>query len=628
MALGRGCCCLLPGVLDERAVAPSGTLGAMRPSASGFPRLVRGLPNGSSLEHTEWARRHRGVLVLLLLHVPALAVFGVVQGQGPGHSLWESAILLLFAAGASFSRLPHRLRTVAACTGLITASAMLTHFWGGTIEAHFHFFVMLGVIALYHDWLPFALSVFYVAVHHGVAGAVDPGSVYNHPVAMQAPFLWAGIHAFFVAGLSSALIVLWGLGEKAVRERDAALQENREHLAMLSSTVDSTADGMLVVDMKGQIRLFNRRFQQMWRIPDEILRERDDEAAIAHVLGQLKDPEAFLRKVKGLYDEPNTESFDVLEFKDGRVFERFSRPHRVGDETIGRVWSFHDATDRRRAEKARMKNLSQMKEIEHLRKIQDFRARFVNTAAHELNTPLTPIRIQMHMLEGRLRTHGQDRDLASLAVLKRNFTRFERLVQDLLDVARLESQKLMINRGRVDLGGLLRDVAADHRDSFEAKGLTLDLDAQYVRAVHADPHRITQTLSNLLNNAGRYTPAGGKVTIRARPKPSGVVVCVEDTGAGLTKQQIKRLFLPFSQVSEAQDAKEGTGLGLYICKGIVDLHGGAIWCESDGPGKGSRFSFSLPYDEQRPSHAEKNGAGIHHEAPEGPDATPAITRRG
>lgn len=120
-------------------------------------------------------------------------------------------------------------------------------------------------------------------------------------------------------------------------------------LSLLRATLDASADGILVADGHGRIETFNRRFAELWRLPDTILESGDDEAALGYVLGQLEDPEGFLAKVRDLYADPDAESFDVLRFRDGRVFERYSRPQMLGRQAVGRVWSFRDVTDRERA---------------------------------------------------------------------------------------------------------------------------------------------------------------------------------------------------------------------------------------------------------------------------------------
>ncbi len=137
-------------------------------------------------------------------------------------------------------------------------------------------------------------------------------------------------------------------------ETERRLEEARhaEILSLLRSTLDSTADGILVVDREGRIVTFNQQFVRMWRIPQAIVDLRDDDRALAFVLDQLVDAEGFLAKVRALYASPDAESFDVLTFKDGQTFERYSQPHYVDGSSLGRVWSFRDVTDRTRAEAA------------------------------------------------------------------------------------------------------------------------------------------------------------------------------------------------------------------------------------------------------------------------------------
>ncbi len=126
----------------------------------------------------------------------------------------------------------------------------------------------------------------------------------------------------------------------------------KDSLSLVEATLESTADGILVSDGHGRMVRFNDKFAQMWKLPAEILDSGDDDAALDYVIAQLKDPEVFLKKVQELYVSQEASSFDILEFSDGRIFERYSQPQRVGNLVIGRVWSFRDITERRRAEQA------------------------------------------------------------------------------------------------------------------------------------------------------------------------------------------------------------------------------------------------------------------------------------
>jgi PAS domain S-box-containing protein len=137
------------------------------------------------------------------------------------------------------------------------------------------------------------------------------------------------------------------LSFRDVTARRRADRDIEESLSLLRATLEATTEGILVVDENGKIVNFNRKFTEMWRLPDSVLQSRDDNKALAWVLDQLKDPERFIKKVKELYAQPDSKSYDWLEFKDGRIFERYSQPQKIGGKTVGRVWSFRDVTDRR-----------------------------------------------------------------------------------------------------------------------------------------------------------------------------------------------------------------------------------------------------------------------------------------
>ena len=134
-------------------------------------------------------------------------------------------------------------------------------------------------------------------------------------------------------------------------------------ISLLNATLESTADGLLVIDNSGKVVSYNKKFLKMWRIPSALARQKDDKALIDFVLNQLMDPKEFLRKIHHLYSHPDEESFDVLEFQDGRVFERFSMPQRIGRDIVGRVWSFRDVTERARTEKALEKSKAEFESI-------------------------------------------------------------------------------------------------------------------------------------------------------------------------------------------------------------------------------------------------------------------------
>jgi hypothetical protein len=145
------------------------------------------LPQGRSLPHGAWNRRHRVMLALLWAHAAGIPLFGLARGYPLGHCLLEASPVAAAAAFAAFSHGSRRMRSCAATLGVMTSSAVLVHLSGGVIEVHFHFFVMLSIIALYNDWFPFLLALAYVVLHHGIIGVLYPEDVYNHPAAINNP---------------------------------------------------------------------------------------------------------------------------------------------------------------------------------------------------------------------------------------------------------------------------------------------------------------------------------------------------------------------------------------------------------------------------------------------------------
>ena len=197
--------------------------GPGRPGASPAGRLGRiraHLPVGGGLPDATWRARHRGILLLLWAHGAFIPAFGALRGYDGLHVLFESLPVPALAAVATWSGFSRKWKTFITSVGLLTSSAILVHLSGGTIEMHFHFFVMVGVVSLYQDWIPFLAAIGYVLIHHGVAGVVDSDSVYNHYAALNNPWKWAAIHAFFIAGSSAAALVNWRLSERMVEQRD------------------------------------------------------------------------------------------------------------------------------------------------------------------------------------------------------------------------------------------------------------------------------------------------------------------------------------------------------------------------------------------------------------------------
>jgi signal transduction histidine kinase len=261
-------------------------------------------------------------------------------------------------------------------------------------------------------------------------------------------------------------------------------------------------------------------------------------------------------------------------------------------------------------EAERQENRDRQRELEHLREVDQFKTTFLNTAAHELRTPLLPVKAQLFLLKRQLGA-TQDPEVQKTAdMLDRNISRLGSLVEDLLDAARHQAGRIVLKLEDAQLDLLVDEAAAAFRQAAHDRGIVMDVRKRGVGALRMDRRRISQVLYNLLSNALKFTPDRGHITVEAVVDADGGHVAVSDTGLGLSQADLDRLFQPFAQLQESViPGQRGSGLGLYISRGFIEAHGGRIWAESAGAGKGSRFSFSLPRSPPEPTTAGRPEGG-------------------
>jgi CheY-like chemotaxis protein len=232
--------------------------------------------------------------------------------------------------------------------------------------------------------------------------------------------------------------------------------------------------------------------------------------------------------------------------------------------------------------------------LSELREIDRRKDEFLATLAHELRGPLAPLR---NMLEVMKRA-GANPELMQQArsTMDRQLVQMTRLIDDLLDVSRISRGRIELKREQLDLASLVQQALEACRPLAEHARHTIDvaLPAEPIR-VNADPVRLAQVFSNLLNNACKYTAAGGRISLRAESQGSEVVVTIRDNGVGIPADKLSGIFEMFTQVDQSLERSQGgLGIGLNLAKRLVELHGGTVAAQSEGAGKGSQFTVRLP----------------------------------
>ncbi|MBM4330267.1 MAG: response regulator [Deltaproteobacteria bacterium] len=254
-------------------------------------------------------------------------------------------------------------------------------------------------------------------------------------------------------------------------------------------------------------------------------------------------------------------------------------------------------------EKRRLKRLSDFilqleKSIKELRKIDEIKSEFVSVASHELRTPLAAIKNAVQLiLKGKTGTINETQ-VKFLSMAERNINRLMNILNDLLDISRIESGKMMMKFEEMDLRGLIDFIFSSFKPQADGKSIKLAMEiSQEVPDVYGDRGKVEQILTNLVGNAIKFTPEGGEIVISVKPYDGDgnrVAISVKDSGPGIPSDQLDKIFEKFHQVEGSlQRSVGGTGLGLAITKGLVEAHQGKIFVESQ-VGQGSAFTFTLP----------------------------------
>ena len=366
--------------------------------------------------------------------------------------------------------------------------------------------------------------------------------------------------------------------ERSVMEQSDRLYAEQERIrfqkTLLESQGQASLDGILCVGIDGTILFANRRLEEMWAMTAPVVGSKSFEPVLRAMSERVADGAVFLERSTAA--EAGEKIYWEISLSDGRTFEQYAAPIRSQEgQNLGRVWYFRD--------------ISAFKQIDRVK------GEFISAVSHELRTPLTSIRGSLDLLAGGALGEFPSDAMALLKVGQRNCDRLVRIINDVLDIQKIEAGRMDFSFQVVDLGVVLADSVAVIEPYGDRLGVGFEIEstAPGVR-VRVDPDRLIQVMDNLLSNAAKFSPAGGRVQVKLVGRGQFVRVSVEDRGPGIADEFQGRLFEKFSQgVVEAPRDTSGTGLGLNIARAIVERMDGAIGFQPR-PGGGAIFYFDLP----------------------------------
>ena len=364
--------------------------------------------------------------------------------------------------------------------------------------------------------------------------------------------------------------------------------ERAENAAVMRATLESSIEGVFVVDNDWRVIAVNKRFGELARLPGSELATRSAQSLVAAGLRMVKNPEAAMQRIDALRDTDVTMR-EELELLDGSLIDWFTAPVRMPDgKQVGRVAFFRDVTAERRAHR----ELEQAREAAEA--ASQAKSMFLANMSHELRTPLNAVIgiADLMMLERDPLVDRQREYLAGIASSGRHLLA---LVSDVLDLAKIEAGKQELRLQSIRVHEAIEEGMAAILPLAKARGVMLEpATIVAVPSVRADQVRLRQILYNLISNAVKFTNRNGIVRIRARRDGDRVAIAVIDTGIGIATADLPRLYGRFEQFTlPSGDRPAGTGLGLALTKRLVEMHGGTIDVESK-VGVGSTFTVKLP----------------------------------
>ena len=386
----------------------------------------------------------------------------------------------------------------------------------------------------------------------------------------------------------------WLLVQAREMHDELRIEDDLAHTtSQLRATLESTGNGILVIDWQGRVSSMNRLFSAMWALPEDLLLRQNDDAIISCIVDQVENPESFRQRLREIVDSHETE--DELRLRDGRVFECRSLPQYLEERIIGRVFGFHDISERIRIEQ------DLIAAREKAESANQAKAAFLAMMSHEIRTPMNGV---MGLSTLLLDTELSGEQRRYLEIIRSSSESLLTIINDILDFSKVEAQKLELEKIDFNLRKLLQDIADLYglRAAENSLEFIWQLDPSTPVLLRGDPGRIRQILTNLIGNALKFTRSGS-IALRVgwRPEQNDQIMLlieVQDTGIGIAAESLDKVFAPFVQADSSTTRNYGgTGLGLTITKQLVDLMGGQIAVTSQEC-KGTTFSLSIAVERQ------------------------------
>jgi PAS domain S-box-containing protein len=342
---------------------------------------------------------------------------------------------------------------------------------------------------------------------------------------------------------------------------------------------ETSADGVVTIDPLGRLTYVNPSFEKL-------LGKRKSQILATLFREYLSDESVYFFQQITIDAREKNEKIENIELElvhlNGDIIpiEVNVAPYKKNKEFAGLVCTIRDITERRRVEN-------------ELKKSERLKTEFMNIVAHELKSPVTPIKGYLDLIISDKNTSEQTKSWAKVSL--RNAERLLKLVNDILDVSRLDTDTMRFEMEKLDITQILNEISEDMRPAVESKKIKfITKIPKDLPNIIGDKYRLSQVFKNLFTNAVKFTD-NGSITLDAKKKNDHILISIKDTGVGVSKDEIKKIFNKFYQAYTGDDRKnEGTGLGLYICKEIIQKHNGDIWAESQ-IGKSSHFYVKLPY---------------------------------